>query len=292
MKFLSHEHKGSLYAILSGFLYGLLGYFGVTIMAADFSVTTMQFWRFAISSLVVCVLLLPQLKTIKEDPKEMLKAFFLGAFFYSGSAIIYFYAAKYIGTGLGMVIFFTYPAFVMILNYLLYKTKIPKSYYVALSMIVIGMVMLIDIYAVKLDIVGIGLGIITALFYAGYMVFSKKNRITPMVSTFMVSLGCMVTSLIVSLFNHSFATPTTLNVWMNVCGMGIICTAVPILLLLQAMKYLSSEKASILSVLEPVFVMLFGVLLLGEKVSIMQTMGIVIILSGAVLTLFSQKTNR
>lgn len=292
VKFLSHEQKGSLFAILSGLLYGFLGYFGITIMAADFSITTMQFWRFAISSLAVCVMLLPKLKSIKEDRIEIIKAFFLGAFPYAGSAIIYFFAAEYIGTGLSMVIFFTYPAFVMVLNYIFYKTKILKIYFLALFMIAIGMVMLIDIYAVRLDIAGIGLGLLSAVFYAGYMVFSKKNRISPLVSTLMVSLGCTITSLVISLQGSSFAVPSTLSVWMNVFGMGIICTAIPILFLLQAMEYLTSEKASILSVLEPVFVMIFGVLLLGEKVSIMQTLGILTVLSGAVLTLFSEKTTK
>jgi drug/metabolite transporter (DMT)-like permease len=72
--------------------------------------------------------------------------------------------------------------------------------------------------------------------------------------------------------------------------MAIICTALPILLLLKGLKYISSEKAAIVSVLEPVFVLLSGIILLGETVSVMQIFGTIIILSGAVITLFSKNS--
>ena len=55
-------------------------------------------------------------------------------------------------------------------------------------------------------------------------------------------------------------------------------------------KYISSEKAAIVSVLEPVFVLLSGIILLGETVSVMQIFGTIIILSGAVITLFSKNS--
>lgn len=108
-------------------------------------------------------------------------------------------------------------------------------------------------------------------------------------STFMVCLGCMVTSLFVSLLNHSFAIPSSMDVWYHLFGISIIATVTPIILLLYSLKYISSEKASILSVLEPVFVVIFGVLLLGEELDFWGAVGIVFVLTGALLTLFSHK---
>lgn len=289
---ISKEHRGSLYAIASGFLYGFVGYFGVSVIQASISVTNMLFWRFFISSLVIGMILIGQIKYAKSPPKDLLIAFGNGAFFYGLSTMLYFFACPYIGSGLAMVIFFTYPAIVMILNHFLYGQKIPTIYYYAISIIIIGMCLFIDTNEVKLDLVGITLSILSAFLYAAYMVSSKRiSTLPPNTSTLMVCLGCMATSLVFSLMNHSFSVPTTLPVWLNLLGISIISTTLPILLLLYSLNYISSEKASILSVLEPVFVLIFGVTLLGEPMKLLYVLGVIIVLTGALLTLFSQKVN-
>ena len=116
MRLLSKENRGVLYAISSGLCFGLLGYFGVTLMRASFSVYTMLFWRFVVGAIVVAFFLLPHYKTVFKRPKELVKVFLYGVSFYSITAILYFIACKYISTGLAMVTFFTYPVMVILLN--------------------------------------------------------------------------------------------------------------------------------------------------------------------------------
>ena len=288
----SKEYIGSLCAILSGFLYGFVGYFGVSVMQASISVTNMLFWRFFISSMVMGIIVIWRMKRTEFSRQDMSTAFLNGALLYGLSTMLYFYACPYIGSGLAMVIFFTYPAMVMLLNYLLYDQKFPKIYYFAIFIIIAGMILFIDPSEMEFNLYGIILSISSAILYAGYMISSKKiSTLSPNISTLMVSLGCMATSLLLSLANHTFAIPTTSMVWLNLLGIGIIATTVPILLLLYSLNYISSEKASILSVLEPVFVLIFGVTLLGEPMKLQYLFGVIIVLSGAMLTLFSQRKN-
>ncbi len=288
---LSNEQKGSIYAIFSGFLYGFIGYFGISAINGNLSASNMLFWRFLISSVVIFLILIPQIKTIKDSPKEMLIAFLTGAFFYGFSTLLYFYSSLYIGSGLAMVLFFTYPVLIMLLNYFLFGQSIPKIYYLAITIILIGMLLLIDMNQIAFDVLGIVLAIISALFYACYIVSCKNNKISPNVSTLMVSLGCATTNFLVSLCTNTFAIPSSMSVWANLFGIGIIATVVPNMLLLHSLDYISSEKASILSVLEPVFVVVFGVLLLGEELKPWHALGIVFVLAGALITLFSDKIN-
>ncbi|KTD82510.1 DMT family transporter [Legionella waltersii] len=287
----SHENRGSIYAILSGFLYGFIGYFGLNAINGNMSASNMLFWRFLIASLLVFVILLPQLKHIKESYRSLFIAFLTGALYYGISTLLYFFASLYIGSGLSMVIFFTYPVMIMLLNYFIYGQRIPAVYYLATVFILVGMIFLIDTGDVAFNLLGIGLGLISALFYAFYMISTKNNQLNPTISTFMVSLGCMTTSFFVSIFSNSFAIPGSLSVWYNLFGIAIIATIIPIVLLIHSLKYISSEKASILSVLEPVFVVIFGVLLLGEELKSWNVIGIVLILAGALLTLFSHKVD-
>ena len=286
MKFLSNYQKGALYAITSGLCYSLLGYFGVTIMQAGSSVFNMLFWRFLISALFVLILLIPKYKTILQSPKVILKVLISGMAFYGASSIAFFMSSCYIGTGLAMVIFFIYPAIVMVVNIAFYKAPFSKVYCLAFLIIIIGLIFLVDLQDFALDVIGVGLGIVTAIFYAMYIIASEKIDIDPILSTLMVSIGCMITCFISSLVDSSLNIPSGLNNWLNIIGIGLICTAIPILLLLQALKYIDAEKASTLSVLEPVFVLVFGVILLDEKVTSMQILGTIIVLSGALMVLF------
>ena len=259
----SLEQRGSLYAILSGFLYGFIGYFGLSAINGNLSASTMLFWRFLIASLLMFIIVIPQLKNLRYDYKSMLLAFLAGAFYYGLSTLLYFYASLYIGSGMSMVIFFTYPVVIMLFNYFFYGSLIPKSYYLAIAIIFLGMLLLIDMNEVWFDLLGIALGLASSFFYACYMIASKNNKLSPNLSTLMVCLGCMSTSLVVACFERSLVIPQSIDVWFNLLGISVVATVIPIVLMLHSLKYLSSEKASLLSVLEPVFVVIFGVLLLG-----------------------------
>lgn len=285
------DNKGAAYAALSGLFFGLIGYFGVSVINADISVSTMLFWRFLVSGLFISIILISSMKTIPANVNawELFKVALSGALFYGVCSIFYFIATKYIGTGLSMVIFFTYPAIVMLINFLFYKHKISKIYYLAITIIFIGLLFLTHGEGVKFDVIGIGLSLLSAVLYALYLITSKNTPVPSLLATLMVSIGCMAVCLIASLMDNTFKVPVGLNVWLNICGIGIICTALPIVLLLQGLKQISSVQASILSVLEPVFVVIFGILLLDEKINLIQAVGVLILLSGALLALLSER---
>lgn len=281
MSYLQAQQKGALLAISSGLCYGLVGYFGMSFMQMGYSVSCMLFWRFFIATAFMALLVLPSFKLTKD----CLWLFGYGLLFYGTSTTFYFMASHYIGTGLAMVLLFTFPAFVMLINSLYYKVKIRKIYYLAFLMMLCGMYMLVDPESLTLELSGLGLGILSALLYALYIACSKHVQVDSKLSTFMVSAGCMATALIHSLYEGSFAIPTA---WFDITSMGLISTAIPILLLLESMHYISSEKASMLSVLEPVFVVLFGVLLLGETLCGLEYLGIIIILFASLFTLMPE----
>jgi drug/metabolite transporter (DMT)-like permease len=292
IKLLSDQYKGAIYAILSGLSYGFLGYFGVKLMESGLSIYNMLFWRFIISALFIALILFSKIvKTPKDSEnahlKILLQVFFSGALFYAPCTIIYFFSSEYIGTGLAMVIFFTYPAIVMLLNKVFFRVKITKNSYFAFIILAVGMILLADPNGFKFDLVGVLLGVLSAAFYAAYIIASSKITVTPLLSTFVVSSGCSFTCFLLAYLENSFYFPSGVVIWLNIMALAVISTAVPILLFLEALKYITAERASMLSVFEPVFVVIFGVLLLGEVVTTAQIVGIVAVLSGALMTFLS-----
>lgn len=281
---LSKEQKGGIYALCSGLCCGFIGYFGVSLMKSGLSISNMLFWRFLLATSFILIIFIPKYEIFLQScKKESLRMLIYGMVFHSTSTIVYFVASKYVGTGLAMVISFCYPAIVMLFNVIFYKAVITKIYYFVFFMLLLGMIFLVDIQEFKFDILGIFLGILSATLYAFYMVGSKKLVIPSMVSTLMVLSGCTLTCLIFSCVDSSFCIPSGFDSWFYLICAALICTILPILLLLQSLKHISPEKASILSVLEPVFVVICGIFFLGETISSAQIIGSAVILSSSVI---------
>lgn len=272
--------KGILLATISGLLYGLLGYFGMSLMATGLSVSTMSFWRFFSSFLLMLVLAFFT-KEKSGSLKQQISIIFIGGIFYTAPGLLYFMASPLIGTGQAMVIFFIFPAFVMILNWIFLKQPIKGRYLWSFLVIIIGLVLLVDLGELSFDLLGISLSLLAALFYAIYLFLSAQSKLPPIYSTLMVSFGCTLAALFFSLADHSFVVPSSASTWLYVAGIGVLCSAVPILLMLRAMVHIGSDKASLLTVLEPVFTVIFGVVLLGEIINFSNIVGILLILVGA-----------
>jgi drug/metabolite transporter (DMT)-like permease len=83
--------------------------------------------------------------------------------------------------------------------------------------------------------------------------------------------------------------PSTQAAWGHIFLFALIGTVLPIFLLLQGMKTLSANKASIISVLEPVAVLAVGALILEEEVSPLQCLGAAIILLSAMAVQFDKE---
>ena len=283
--FLKKDHTASMYALLAGFLYGLIGYFGMNIIHAGYSVFNMLFWRFLTASIVVLAVAIATRTLNFQHPFKLLKMFLSGTFLQGTASILYFIASTYIGTGLAMVIFFTFPAFVLLINWLWGGARPTRIYFAALFFILVGLALLIDPQAIKVDLTGIVIGIFSALAYGLYVISSKNTGLPPLTSTLMVSGGTALLCLFLAYFNNTLALPNTGAVWGNILALSTLCTALPILLVLEALKTISTDKASMLLVLEPIFVVIFGVLLLNEHLTPLQGGGIIILLAGALFSL-------
>lgn len=288
---LSKTQQGTLYAIISGLCYGLVGYFGASVIKENFSIANMLFWRFLLASIFMSSLLLLRLNRInKEHYRGMLKSIFYGTTFYSLASIFYFMASKYLGTGLAMVVCFSFfPTIVIICNRFLHNMVISRFYYISIFMIVSGLTLLVDRTTFRFDILGIALSVLGGGFYAWYVVASKKNILPSLASTPMVLIGCTITCFIFAIIDNSLFIPKTFPLWFNILGISIFCTSLPALCLLKGLKHISTANAAILSVLEPVFAAIFGVLLLKENFTTLQFMGVITVLAGASIVLLSHK---
>lgn len=290
------QMRGTLLVGLSGLLFGSLGYLGTKLLELDFTVENMLFWRFFVATfwiLLVSALLKKNIFQTKNPDTSILKTLLFVTVSYSGGSAFYFLASKYIGTGVGMVIFFSFPVFVALFTWVLNGWRLNKYAIASLIAVVIGLLFLKGQGDNALDLTGLILGVIAALSYAIYVYGSQHSakKIDSLLLTLLVCFGNMVIFLLLSFYTKSFVIPANPAAWFYICAIGIVATVLPIQLLLNGLKYISPIKASILSVFEPVVTVLMGLLLLGETLSYGQSLGIVIVLLGAILIQF-ERTHR
>lgn len=85
--------------------------------------------------------------------------------------------------------------------------------------------------------------------------------------------------------------PATMNEWMAILGMALLCSAYGYVLQPVAQRYTSAEEAGFIFSLEPVFAVIFAFMIFGEVMTGVAVAGAVLILSGVLIANYVPKTN-
>ncbi len=285
----------SLLIALSGVLYGFLGYLGTYMVNDNMSISCMLFWRFFVAGLWMTIFVVKDLavreKNTLLDRSALTIMFLLSAAGYAGSSGFYFVSSQEIGTGLAMVIFFSYPIAVALHSWLVHRHKMTWQTLSTLLLMFTGLILLHDFTGQGLSFSGLLFGILSALSYALYIIGNKKFStvaINSNILTMAVCFGCAIIFLILSLHSNDFILPQSTSAWVSLLALGILVTAVPIQLMLNGLKHVSATRASIISVLEPLVTVIVGLIFLNESVTNLQFIGGFLILSSAIFIQFQK----
>ncbi len=276
---------GILLAILSGALYGTLGIFGVYLLQEGLEISDFLFWRF----LLAVILLLPFLlkKTYWRDifSKPGLVIILVSSIFYGGATSFYFYAIEDIGTGLAMVLFYCYPIFVVLLNWLHGKNPPSKMTLIGLFVVLLGALLLSDPNQWNVSLEGIGWGALCAFGFGVYFYTSQCaiRGISILSGTFCICFGNFLIFALLVLLKQNLTIPSSLWALGNVTGISILATLLPIYFVFLSLRTIDGTKASILSVFEPIVTIVLGIIFLNETITSFQYLGVFIILAGVYL---------
>lgn len=288
-----HTLWGTFLVITSGLLYGMIGYFGMKLFEQGYSVPAMLFWRFLVATvwMMLASFVLRHRARQHGDARSLLRVASIGAVSYVGGSAFFYLASLHIGTGPAMVIFFSFPVYVVLFSVYFKHTRVNAYMLLSVLMVISGLFLLNGSGSANLNNIGILLAMIAAFSYGVYVYYNQHSaRQTDSLSlTLYVCMGCTLISLLFALATHTFQMPVTFTAWRDILILGIVATAIPIQLLLNGLKYISSVKASILSVMEPLTTVVVGVLFLHESLSAMQIAGIITVLAGAITIQFEKQ---
>lgn len=200
-----------------------------------------------------------------------------------------------ISAQLERLILYTYPGFVMLFSWILWRTIPGKRTVFALISTWLGIVAVFgfEIQQNSDDVLWGGLLVLTsAAAFGGYLILSKKG-IAELGSQQFTCLAMIVASLSVAmhlvLLGGVQLSGLSPQVYLYVIALAIFCTVIPSLLIAAGISRIGPQQASILGGMGPVITALFAVSVLSEPFGWSHLMGTGLVMFGVFLVATEKK---
>lgn len=291
------KNKGIFYTIVSAAAFGLTPLLCSGAYSAGATPETLVFLRNLFVVPVLFIILKVKKIDIGLDKSTFFKAFLVGIFGMTATALLLYNAYNYLPVGTVTTIHFLYPVFVALAGLIFFKEKIPPVKAIVLTIATCGIFFFLETGGelTKENLtIGIILSVASGATYAFYMAGIERfklNSINSYKLTFHLSWMSCIVMLIYSIATGKFTALEMQPIgfaYAFVIAMGTSFLAVYTLQL--GIKYLGASTAAIFCMFEPVTAVIGGVIALGEKLTPMKLIGCVIILgSVTLLTVLDKK---
>lgn len=278
--------KGILFVALSAIFFGLIGPLSVFAGNEGLNRDSFLAMRFAVGFLGLLAWAFYKGKLAGVKLSSLFTPLLLGAGFYFVQSWLYFSAIPHIGVGLTGVLLYIYPAVIVLVSWLIYKQRISRPLWLSLVMALTGVALCVSGSEIAIDSYrGIAFALGAGLVYSSYLLVgeSSLSKHSPTVVAACTCLGASVSFFITSVAGEGFDVPQTLNSVLFIFIIGILSTMLSILLMFEGISILGTSRAAILATLEPVTAVAIGSGFMGEKLGLLPSIGIFLVLLSVVI---------
>lgn len=211
----------------------------------------------------------------------------LAGVFFAGDLAFWHWSIRYTSVANATLLANCAPIFVTLASWLFFGERFSRSFLAALALAIAGAVVLMgDSLTIGLDgLLGDGLGLTTAMFYAAYIVAVGRLRATFTVPVIML-WSSLVTALVLLALTLAAGEPLlspTLEGWLVLLGLAWISHAGGQSLIAYALAHLPAALSSLSLLIQPVAAAVLAWLILAEPVGPLQALGGIIVLAGILL---------
>lgn len=292
------QTRGIIDAIISSSTFGFSPFFSVSLLAMGLGALDVLSYRWGIATLVLLMIAIWTKKSVRLDRHEFGCIFVLSIFrALTSLALLIGYAN--IASGVASTIHFMYPIVVAFSMMFLFGEKKSPVIIAAIILSVIGACCLASGDTADVSggdrVKGIIASAASVVFYATYVILLQKTGADRIEST-KLTLYVMGFSAIyflagVTAMGGIRIIPEPVG-WLYVAGISIICTMVSNFFLVNAVKNAGPTLASVFGALEPLTAVLTGVLFLGERLSVLNIAGIIMILTTVTIVVIYQNRQK
>lgn len=285
---------GYFYAIAVGVICGIIPVIIQKVLTQDpIPRATALFIKFAVSSVLLLPFAAPKFKKVTY-PRGFAWKLPVSALFYVATLVFLYESYRYIPTGIGVALQYTFPLFTMGFSVLFFRFRSTKQSILAMILSLVG-AMLLSSGTITSDraYIGILLGIGSAVAYAVYFLWVEHTKLADMDITVCVTLktcASTVLLLVYVLVTKQMIFSISLQTLLGLSLSGV-CTILASVFLTLAIRHIGSVHTSILGSIEPIVCAVAGFFVLGEAISLRSGIGIIVVLiAAALVTLSKQKT--
>lgn len=206
-----------------------------------------------------------------------------------GCSWMFLYAAyRQIGVGMASLLYYTGPIIVMILSPVIFKERLTIQKCICFAVVLIG-IFLLNIQQGKFELKSTGflLGLLSAVMYSIMVIANKKaDKITGMKNASLQLFISFLTVAVYLLIKGEYLTllPKAPSQWLWLVFLGLLNTGIGCYLYFSSIGSIPVQSVSILGYIEPLSALIFSALFLKEEFILIQIIGAILILSGAVFS--------
>ncbi|MEO0938915.1 MAG: DMT family transporter [Pseudomonadota bacterium] len=246
-------------------------------------------WRFGLPCLLLAPFWLKPRPTVPQTPMRRPIVIALGAGVIMGLGMLaYFAALETLTVGTAAVIYFTYPAFTILIGLIVFKESPTRQALAACALVIVASALVIGAptvgpddlsavalcfaapvaFAILLQALGRGLGAMTPLSRAGVLVLGHLIVLIPFLM----------------LQTEIQALPTSTRGWVGAVGLAFAASLLPQLLMATGAPKIGATRTSLLGSFELITALVLGWVLLGESVSTWTLAGSALVVAALYLT--------
>lgn len=217
------------------------------------------------------------------NKSKVFKYSFLGAILYVSSSITDFIGLLYISASLERAVLFTFPIYVFLLSSDL--SRITFSKVVLIVSTVLGLAIMfnptVDNHVTD-TLIGISLVLLSAIFWALFIIYSKRAVSNISSTIFTSTYMCITTVLLLLGFiidSKNFTTFLTLqtHTMIYLVFLAIFCSIIPSYLMSFGLKRINASLAAVISAMGPIVTLGLDVVILNHNLALNEIIGAIIV---------------
>ncbi len=283
--------KGVTAVVAASILYGIMPALLKMIMLEGMNSASTVFFRMFFAAIFAFIYLMVKKEPLEIDREQFIHLAVFGAVAFGATSTLTTASYNYISTGLATMLQFTYPLFVTIAMWLIFKERLTKVKLISCLMALAGLALMADFS--RLSPKGIILATLSGVTYAIYVVASNKSRFARLdkfVVVFYINAFASVIYGARAVISGEFMLPTNLKAVILLMIVALFCTVMTLYLLSTGIRLLGASTASVLNMLEPITSVIVGIVLFKDAFTLAAAAGcVLVVMSSIVVALFDEQ---
>jgi drug/metabolite transporter (DMT)-like permease len=274
--------------IIASVLWGTIGIFVRKMSAMGFNAFQITTIRCIVTAMLLFLYLLvldpSKLKVKLKDIRSMAGMGICSIVFFN---VCYFTTIKLCSLSIAAILLYTAPSMVTVMSVLFFREKLNWVKIIALLLSFMGCVLVAGVGGrITLQVLGLFTGLGSGFGYALYSILGtialkKYHPLTVMTYTFLFAcIGAIPISNVEEMISIIHINPYQI---IFLILQAVLTSVIPYILYTTGLNYIEASKASIMASLEPMVATLVGFMLFHEKLSVLNMLGVILILFAVIL---------